>query len=176
MCAQVAEHLLRSVVLPHEGNGAGKTGLRTRGTGRRHCGRCLRRSGAPGAAGGRRRCRGPAPDPARCLPWGASCGRASPTACPGRSAFKGNFVCSQREHHLAGRAAARAVCGSAQTKPHGWPIVTVPIGQPGGPQDGSQPGSPGLAQQGARGTQLAFLPAWRSSARERCPGPLPGLR
>ena len=32
--------------------------------------RCLRRSGAPGTVGGRRCCRGPAPDPARCLPWG----------------------------------------------------------------------------------------------------------
>jgi hypothetical protein len=30
--------------------------------------RCLRRSGAPGTVGGRRCCRGPAPDPARCLP------------------------------------------------------------------------------------------------------------
>lgn len=42
-----------------------------------------------------------------------------------------------------------AVFGSAETKPPGWPIVTVPIGQPAGPQVGSQPGRPGRPR-GAR--------------------------
>ena len=56
--------------------------------------RCLRRSGAPGTVGGRRCCRAlPLTRLAACP--GASCGRASPTACPDRSAYKGNFLCSQ---------------------------------------------------------------------------------
>jgi hypothetical protein len=50
----------------------------------------LRRSGVPGTAGGRRCCRGPAPDPATC-PWG-TLWPGFPTACPGRSAFKGEFA------------------------------------------------------------------------------------
>ena len=44
---------------------------------------------------------------------------------------------------------------SAETKPPGWPIVTVPIGQPGAPQVGSQPGSPGEANRG-KGNTTAF--------------------
>ena len=56
--------------------------------GHRRGGRCLWRSGAPGTVGGKRCCRGPAPDPARLAALGAPYGRACPTACPGRSAFQ----------------------------------------------------------------------------------------
>jgi hypothetical protein len=49
----------------------------------------VRRSGTPGHRGGETVLAGAHPDPAGCPR--ASCGRAYPTACPGRSAFKGKF-------------------------------------------------------------------------------------
>jgi len=86
-------------------------------------------SGVPGTAGGRRRCRGPAPDPARCLPLGASCGRASPPACPGRSAFKGKFSMFSAKRTSACREGwCSAVFWLCRDKAARLPIVTFPIG------------------------------------------------
>ena len=56
---------------------------------------CLRRSGAPGTVGGRRRCRGPAPDPARWLPMGHPVAGLLHQHARVKARSKGNFLCSQ---------------------------------------------------------------------------------
>jgi len=54
-----------------------------------------RRSGAPVTSGGRRRCRGSAPDPAGYPAPRASCSRASSRRCPGLSMVMGSSPRSQ---------------------------------------------------------------------------------
>ena len=106
--------------------------------------RCLRRSGAPGTVGGRRCCRGPAPDPARCLPWGhLVAGLLQQHARIEAGSKEISYVLS-REHHLAGRAAVSAVFGlcrdqsrpagrsSFSYRPAGRPPCREPAGWPGG--------------------------------------------
>lgn len=136
----------------------------------------MRRNGAPGAAGGRRRCRGPIPGPARCLPLGASCGQASPSACPCRSAFQRIFLCS-RPRASSCREGCRErrlwLCGG-QRPPAGRSSPSPPASRR--PQAGSQPGGPRGGPTRGGGHRCVFCQRGDLRPRERCPGLMPGLR
>jgi hypothetical protein len=69
---------------------------------------------------------------ARLAARGASCGRAYPTACPGRSGF------NEKIPIFSPRASS-------------WPIVLVSVGWPGGPERGSNRVARG---RGGSGRQL----------------------
>ena len=130
--------------------------------GRRRCGRCLRRSGAPDTVGGRRCCRGPTPDPARCPPWGILWpGFSKHARVEARS--KGNFLCSQP------RASSRRE-GCRERRLWALPRPSRPAGRSSFPYrpagrlsiQGANRVAPG--GRGGKETPLPLLPAWRSSA------------
>lgn len=130
----------------------------------------------PGHRGGETALPGPTPDPARCLPLGHLVDGLLQQHARVEARSKGNFLCSQprasscregcRERRL--RALPR------QSRPAGRSSLS-PSASRAAPKQGANRVAPGRPR-GARGTSLLFLPAWRSSARERCPGPIPGLR
>jgi hypothetical protein len=133
-----------------------------------------RRSGAPGAAGGIRRCRGPAPDPARCLPMGHLAAGLVHQHARVEGGSKGIFYVLSQEHQLAREGCRSAVLAQpGQSRRAGRSSLSHR--PPAGPQVGASRVAPGRPGE-ARRTPVPFLPAWRSSARERSPGPIPELR
>ena len=124
--------------------------------------RCLRRSGAPGTVGGRRCCRGPAPDPARCLPLGHLVAGLLQQHARVEARSKGNFLCSQPRASSCreGCRERRLWALPRPSRPAGRSSFSYrPAGRP--PQGASRAAR---GAKGVRGTPLPFLPAWRSSA------------
>jgi len=150
-------------------------------TGGRRCGQVSEAERGPGRRGGETALPGAHPWPSSLPAHRASCGRASPPACPGRSAFKGKFLCSQ-PRASSYREGCRGVFGSAETKPPGWPIVTVPSAsrQPSmqgvGQSAGGGPASLLRWADVATAVPAAHLPGTarraRSASRDRCPATL----
>ena len=126
--------------------------------------RFLRRSGAPDAVGGRRRCRGPTPGPARCLPIGHLVAGLLHQHARVGARSKANFYVLSREHHLTGRA---AVASSAQPRQSRRAGRSSPSPRPAGSPPCRESASPLAADPpaccGGRARRA------RSASRDRCP-------